>query len=265
MSFTIGNCVSGLPPLFNNRTNIGSTADGTVGTVAVIQAIQQLTETFEFEELKYQTPVPPATTLSLIQGNPVVPIASLLATIAGNTLYPQFQGAAAGLFVDITDVYTFWMWFSGGVNQAGRVLEYRRIPVVDLYSYGITSNQQGNLGQAPPVYFSRFGASLQVSPVPDQNYQFFVRMKLRHPFPASSFATQTVFVPDSWQQAVQYLACYNIALGEGAVDYIKMYTDRLMALGIDISVLTLRSQMSRDERHNSRALSLRTGSYTFAR
>lgn len=262
MAFTVGQCVSGLPAKFNNRTNVGSTADGTIGTVAVTDAIQNLTETFEFEELKYQTPVPPATTLSLTQGNPVVTIASLMATIAANPLYPQF---ASSTWVDLTNVFSFWMWFSGGVNQAGRVLEYRRIPVVDLYSYGITSNQQGNLGQAPPVYFSRFGTALQVSPVPDQNYQFFVRMQLRHPFPAAAVANQSVFMPDSWKQAVQWLAIYNLSLGEGAVDYANMAAGKLLALGVDVKVLGLKAQMERDEKHNSRAMSLRTASYTFAR
>jgi len=69
------------------------------------------------------------------------------------------------------------------VNQAGRTLKYRRIPTIDTYSYGITSNVANQLGVAPPVYYSRFGNNLQVGPVPDQNYQYFVRMKLRHPFP----------------------------------------------------------------------------------
>jgi hypothetical protein len=264
MSYSVGDCVTGLPSKFDNRTDLGVTTDGSIGIVAVTQAIQQLTETFEFEELKYQTPVPPAATLALTQGNPVVPIASLLATIAGNTNFPQFQSIAAE-FVDITDVYTFWMWFAPGISGAGRALEYRRVTTIDLYSYGVTSNQAGQLGQAPPVYYTRFGSVLQVGPVPDQAYQFFVRVKLRHPFPAASVAAQVVFMPDSWQQAAQYLACYNLALGEGAETYIEMFKDRLMALGVDVSVLRLRPQMERDERHNSRQMSLRTASYTYSR
>lgn len=264
MSYLIGDCVSGLPAKFDNRTDIGVTADGSIGTVAVSDAIRQLTETFEFEELKYQTPVPPAAPLSMVQGNPVITIGSLLATISGNTNFPQFQPIAAE-FVDITDVYTFWMWFSGGVNQAGRALEYRRVTTIDTYSYGLTSNQSGQLGQAPPVYYTRYGSVLQVGPVPDQNYQFFVRPKLRHPFPANTFANQVVFMPDSWQQAVEYLACWNLAVGEGAETYIKMFADRLLALGVDVKVLKLSAQMERDEKHNSRQMTLRTGAYTYAR
>ena len=264
MAFTVDTCVLGLPAKMDNRQDIGIDTDGSIGVNAVVEAIHQLTETFEFEELKYQTPVPPATTLQMTQGNPYITISSLLATIAGNANYPLLQ-ASVGPFVDITDVFTFWMWFSGGVNQAGRALEYRRVTTIDLYAYGITSNQQGILGQAPPVYYTRFGPFLQVSPVPDNNYQFFVRPKLRHPFPAVNVKNQQVFMPDSWSQAVMWLAIHNLALGEGATEYVEMSAQRLLAFGIDIEVLKLRSQMSRDERHNSRSMSLRTPAYTYAR
>jgi hypothetical protein len=264
VSYTLGNIVANLPAKFGNRSNVGNTADGSIGIIAATQAVQNLTETFEFEELKYQTPVPMAAPLAMTQGQPLIPIATLLGTIAGNTAFPQFQPIAAE-FVDITDVYTFWMWFSGGVNQAGRALEYRRVTTIDTYSYGISSNLTGQLGQAPPVYYTRFGSNLQVGPVPDQNYQYFVRVKLRHPFPSMGFASQVVFAPDSWQQACEYLACYNLALWEGAVEYQDKFAERLLALGVDVKVLELKAQMVRDEKHNSRQMTLRTGSYTFAR
>src|SRR5262249_12789682 len=148
-SYTIGDCARNIPPKFGNRQDLSTIADGTKTITAVMEAIKELTETYEFEELKYQTPFPPATTLNLTAGNPVVPIGLLLGTIAGNTVYPQFQNQN---FVDITDIYTFWLWFSGGVNQAGRTLKYRRVPTTDMYAYGITSNTQGVLGVAPPVY-----------------------------------------------------------------------------------------------------------------
>jgi hypothetical protein len=191
--FTVASCVANLPSKFNNRQNLYNFSDPpgwptninppvyATPVQAVIEAVTELTETYEFEELKYQTPVPSLTPLNLTAGNPVVPISTLLGTIPTNAaLYPQFQNQN---LIDITDVYTFWMWFAGGVNQAGRVLKYRRVPTIDMYSYGITNNNQNQLGVAPPTYFSRFGINLQVGPVPDQNYQYFVRMKLRHPFP----------------------------------------------------------------------------------
>lgn len=349
MSFTVASCVRNLPAKFGNRLDLVNFADGSKPIIAVQQAIGNLTESYEFEELKYQTPVPPITTLALTTGNPVVTIASLLATIPANAAaFPQFQNQN---FIDVTDIYTMWLWFTGGVNQAGRTLDYRRVPVIDQDSYGITSSQQGSIGTAPPVYYTRFGSILQVGPVPDNNYQFFVRVKLRHPFPfvgeflpavlsltiaagvitavnvisggigylpnltnipltftapvgggamaagtatsngsgvitsaavsiggsgyfagsaftgTAAIAQQSVFTMDSWQEIIEYAACWRLATWEGATEYVEMFQATLKNYGVDVAkAFEARSQMKRDERHNSRSISLQLGSpYTYAR
>lgn len=216
--FTVGNCVPNIVLKFGNRQNLNTTADGSLTITALMETIKELTETYEFEELKYQTPVPGATPLSMTAGNPVIPIATLLATIQGNPLYPQFQNQN---IVDLTDIYTFWMWFAGGVNQAGRTLKYRRIPTIDTYSYGITSNLAGQLGVAPPVYVSRFGNNLQVGPVPDQNYQYFVRMKLRHPFPVGGTSN---FAPANITSSLAAGVVTTLNLNSGGTAYLPSQT-----------------------------------------
>lgn len=216
--FTIGDSVPNIVQKFGNRQNLNTTADGSLPITALMETIKELTETYEFEELKYQTPVPSVTPLNLTAGNPVVPIATLLATIQGNALYPQFQNQN---IVDLSDIYTFWMWFAGGVNQAGRTLKYRRIPTIDTYSYGITNNSAGQLGVAPPVYFSRFGNNLQVGPVPDQNYQYFVRMKLRHPFPVGGTAR---FIPAILAATLTAGAVTGISITSGGKGYLASQT-----------------------------------------
>lgn len=228
--FTIGDCITNLPIKFGNRQNLGfnipgtkqytnqNFADGSIATKAVMESVKELTETFEFEELKYQSPVPSATPLSMTANNPVIPISTLLATIQGNSNYPQFQNQNV---IDFTDVYTFWMWFSGGVNQAGRTLKYRRVTTIDTYSYGITSNNTGALGVAPPVYYTRFGTILQVGPVPDQNYEYFVRIKLRHPFPVGGTAT---FVPASITATISGNAVNALTLVSGGSGYYPSVT-----------------------------------------
>lgn len=346
MSFSIANCVTNIPLKFGNRLDLANPSDGSKTIVALHEAIAELTETFEFEELKYQTFVPPAAPLAMTTAQPIIPIASLLATIPTNTSFPQFQNQNV---VDITDVYTFWMWFAPSVNQAGRTLDYRRVPTVDQDSYGITSNIQGAVGIAPPTYFTRFGSVLQVGPAPDNPYQFFVRMKLRHPFPfnapfipavltptvaagaitaitvnsggsgylpslanisltfntpiggvtatgtatssaggvitsaaiatggsgyvtgqafvnTAAISAQPVFVMDSWQEIIEYAACFRLATYEGAVEYIEMFDNVLKSKGIDLAkAREAKAQMVRDEKHNTRALSLRLGQpYTFA-
>jgi hypothetical protein len=350
MSYTLGTCVPNLPAKFGNRQDLNTLADGSKSITALMQSLQELTETYEFEELKYQTPIPPATTLALTASDPIVPISDLLATIPANTAFPQFQNQNV---VDITDIYTFWMWFSAQVNQAGRTLEYRRITTIDMYTFGVTSLSQTSFGVAPPVYYSRFGNVLQVGPSPDQNYDFFVRMKLRHPFPVNGLTTfspanltsnltagvvtsvtvnsggtgylpsktdipvvfdasptgaiatgtatsnasgiitgitvtngasgyvappsvntaaiaaQVVFAPDSWQEILEYSAVLRLALWEGASEYVAMFKAILFGdpkQPTKVGLVQARlPQMQRDEMHNSRALSLRVNSYTFAR
>lgn len=229
--FTIGSCVANLPLKYGNKIELYNFSDPSgwpptpgVPTYArpvqaVMEAIRELTETYEFEELKYQTPVPPLAPLSMTQGNPIIPIATLLGTIPANSgNYPQFQNQN---ILDITDVYTFWMWFNGGVNQAGRTLKYRRIPTVDTYSYGITNNSAGQLGVAPPVYCSRFGNVLQVGPVPDQNYQYFVRMKIRHPYPIGGYAS---FSPAQIGCGLTGSSVSSIGLTSGGAGYAASAT-----------------------------------------
>jgi len=375
MAYSLAQCALGVVNKFGNRQNLGAYLPGTMTATnrilednslalqALIQAVQNLTESFEFEELKYQTPVPPASPLSLTMGQPVVLISDLLATIQGNAGYPQLQNQNIN---DITDIYTFWVWFANSPSVSGRTLKYRRITTIDTYSYGITSNTQGNIGVAPPVYYSRFGNMLEVGPAPNQNFEYFVRVKLRHPFPtgisqqytadqvtgqsganfypctlqavlsggvvisitivddgqgyqpntrfpiyfdpplgplniptaygwyantgaqgtvtsittgsyggtslgfppycyAASQSTQQVFMPDSWKQAAEYLACYHLATWEGAEDYVKSFAEKLSGLGIDVAkVLRLKPQMERDEMHNERQFSFRGSKYSFS-
>lgn len=345
--FTIGTCAANLSAKFGNRQDLSVTADGSLSINAVIETVKELTETYEFEELKYTTPVPPATTLQMTANQPIYAISTLLATIAANTLYPQFQPYAAQI-IDITDVFTFWIWFSGGVNQAGRALKYRRVTTIDTQSYGITSNVQGSIGVAPPVYYTRFGNVLQVGPSPDQAYNYFVRVKLRHPLqvgqvsafvpaqlsctiaggvvngvtilnggagypvnvtniplyfgvsPNGTQATgrcstdgfgainaflgftnagsgytvapqvltaagsaQQIFMPDSWQEIIEYAACRRIAMWEGATEWVTNFDNELARKATTVAQVR-KSQMQRDETHNERQLSLVQTRYTHA-
>lgn len=263
MSFTLGDIVTGLPAKGGGRNNWGVTADNSLGINAAQQAVQEITETAELEELKYQTPIPPMTAIQMTAGNPVIPIATLLATIAGNTAYPQFQ-AISSQIVDITDVWAFWIWFQGGVNQSGRLLKYRRIPAVDMYTYGVTSSNQQSFGVAPPVYYSRFGKVLQVGPAPDQSYFYFTRVQIRHPFPAATLAAAPIFAPDSWKEVFQRASIVKLAMDEGIQDssIYKTNVDFLEKRGM--APWQLRTlQQQRDERHNERALSLRSEVYSF--
>jgi hypothetical protein len=268
--YTLGQIVVGLPAKSGGRNNWGVTSDNSLGMVAAMQVIDEITETAELEELKYQTPVPPLTPLSLTVGNPIVPISTLLGSIAGNTNYPQFQAYGSN-FVDITDQYDGWLWFQGSgfqpnaVNQSGRIIEYRRVPAVDMYTYGVTSNTQTSYGTAPSVYYTRFNQNFQLGPSPDQAYPYFFRLKLRQFFFATAQATTPIFAPSTWMQIFQYAAVLQLAKDEGISDasFVKTANDFMTSRGMDMYNLR-QVQMKRDERHNQRSLSLRTSRYTHA-
>ena len=134
-----------------------------------------------------------------------------------------------------------------------------------MYSFGITSNQQAGYGVAPPVYFSRFGSNLQVGPSPDQNYAYFFRVKLRHPFPTSSLAAAAIFAPDRWLQIFQYSAIRQLAADEGIQDssIYKTASEYLEKRGM-LPWQLAQLQMQRDEKHNERQASFRAAKYTFA-
>lgn len=271
MSYTLGQIVAGLPAKGGGRQNWGVTADGSVGIVAAQQVIMEITESAELEELKYQTPVPPATPLQLTIGNPIVPLSTILGTIQNNAAFPQFQPYYT-LFADVTDQYDGWVWFQGGgfspnaVNQSGRVIEYRRVPAVDMYTYGVTSSIQTSYGVAPTVYFTRFGSVYQLGPSPDQAYPYFFRVKLRHPWPASNLANMVIFAPDSWMQSFQYAAILQLASDEGiaSTDSIVMTAKEYLQSRNMLRWLNRKLQMERDEMHNQRSISLRTAKYTWA-
>ncbi len=271
--YTLGQVVQGIPAKSGGRNNWGVTADNSLGIVAAMQVIDELTENAELEELKYQTPVPPATPLVLTVGNPIISIASLLATISANTNYPQFQAiyTAGSSFTDVTDQYDGWLWFQGGgfqpnaVNQSGRVIEYRRVPAVDMYTYGVTSNTQTSYGTAPSVYYTRFGSNFQVGPSPDNNYPFFFRLKLRQPFYATAQQNTPIFAPSTWMQIFQYAAVLQLAKDEGITDssFVTTATDFLTSRGM-MKYFNRTVPMERDEKHNQRSLSFRTARYTHA-
>ena len=133
-----------------------------------------------------------------------------------------------------------------------------------MYTYGVTSNLQTSDGVAPPAYFSRFGSNFQVGPAPNQNYYYFFRVKLRHPWPSSSLAAQTIFAPDSWMEAFQRDAIYKLATDEGisAQSIQQENKEWLERMGMAPWILR-KLQMQRDETKNERMLSLRAPVYTY--
>jgi hypothetical protein len=243
---TIGSLVPGVVQKFGNRQDLNLTADNSPAVKAIIAAILNLTETYEFEELKFRSPV-----ANLVFGQSEYSIPSL---ISGNPINA----------VDLTKMFTINFWFQGQTN-AVRELKYRRYPTVVMYAFGLGG--QSNI-DTPPIYWSRYNNNISLAPAPDQNYFYFIMMQLRHPILAVNQATQAIYMPPSWQEVVEYDAARRLALNEGAFDYANNF---YMALNGDQKtgepglLKGLIPQMIRDEMMNERQLSLAVTRYGHGR
>lgn len=243
---TVGSLVPSVVSKFGNRQDLNSDADGSPAVVAILESVAELTETYEFEELKYRSPVG-----QLIFGQSEYSIPSL---ISGNPISAT----------DLTKMFTINFWFEGQVN-AVRELKYRRYPTVVMYAFGLGG--QSNI-DTPPIYWSRYNSNISLAPAPDKNYYYFIMMQLRHPTPTSSQSSQLIYMPDSWRDIVAYNAAMRLAANEGAFDYRDniyrlLHGDpKTQQPGLIFGRVP---QMERDEMMNERQLSLAMSRYTFGR
>ena len=244
---TVESLVPSVVAKFGNRQDLNSTADGSPAVVAILESVAELTETYEFEELKYRSPI-----FQLTEGQSEYAIPTL---ISGNPISAT----------DLTKMFTITFWFQGQVN-AVRNLKYRRYPTVVMYAFGLGGSSNVN---TPPIYWSRYNSNISFGPAPDQNYYAFVMMQLRHPTPTTSQAAQSIYMPDSWRDIVAYAAVERLAFNEGAFDYANEI--RTLLRGDPMhpeqpGLIKARvPQMERDETMNERQLSLQMCRYGYGR
>lgn len=242
----------GIVSKFGGRQNFGPANSPTALYVQPCQqAIQELTETFEFEELKVMSSI--------------IPLLFGVANYSISQFIPNTQ-----LTWDLTDIFDWGFWLNPGAqNGPFRILKYRRVGTVDYYQFGTTA-------PAPPVYFSRFGSpwgisgagsELVVGPIPNNTYYSFMRFKARHPFTTNVFDSP-IYMPDSWQEILEYAACLRLAIGEGAEKYIGIFKNILYGdpkRPGDLGLLNgRRAQMERDANHNERQITVTMQTYSYA-
>ena len=243
---TVGSLVPSVVQKFGFRQDLNSTEDGSPAVVAILESVAELTETYEFEELKYRSPIS-----QLVLGESEYSIPSL---IAGNPISA----------IDLTKMFTITFWFQGQVN-AVRNLKYRRYPTIVMYAFvlGGTTNID-----TPPIYWSRYNNNISISPAPDQNYYYFIMLQLRHPYPTTNQADQVVYMPDSWRDIVAYSAAMRLAANEGAFDFSSniykiLHGDpKTQQPGL---IMGRVPQMERDEMMNERQLSVAISRYGYGR
>ena len=209
-------------------------------------AILDLTQNYEFDELRHKGP--PRNFIQNVSE------------------YPRdfFTQPGHGY---CTFIVSWFVYFSTTVaigNSTGYVLKYRQPRVVEGMSviHGI------------PVCYTQVGeqsnsGNLIVGYLPDQAYATYMRYQRQHPFPDISnvaedqiaflLASQKIYMPDDWQEIVEYAAaekaCDDVGMNEiGILYHQKLYGNPAKST---VGIITERmSQQQRQSDYNERQLRL---------
>ena len=250
----IQNLYPGICAKLGGRTDLGPANSPAARYIyPAINAIRELTETVDFEELHV-----PSGLVTLNQSQALYSISTFVAALVGTTAPTAY---------DITDIADWGYWISPGATTGPwRTLKYRRKPTVDMYNYGTSV-------QAPPVYYTRYGSpigitgggnELSVGPVPNANYISQMFFKVRHPYTTTLFDSP-IYVPDSWNEIIEYGAALRIAQANNSTEQINvlkgiLYGDPL-GRGEPGLIKARVDQMKCDAMHNERQLSMVIAEY----
>lgn len=168
----------------------------------LMQAIQDLTPSFPFEEL--------------VMKGPYVNFITAQAEYAITYFLPNTDTA-------FTQVRSFFRYFNttnpplvGATNTTGNQLKSRATAVVEPLS----------VIPGLPQYWCQNGNNLLFGFQPDQAYTVFMRYQRPHPFDLENLPSQQIFMPDDWQEILAYAAaikaCDYLGLNDVGFGYYKL-------------------------------------------
>lgn len=214
----------------NDLTTVAS--DGTTPLYEwVAAAVRELTDNYQFEELRVTGPT--------VQFTVGVSEYSLIYFTNGGESW--------------TDIPHWFMQIdpSSGI---GWPMEGRDIMVVDPMSKIL----------GPPKYWTQHGGLLVVGLKPDKPYNTYWRYQRKHPFSIPVSINDPIKMPDSWKEVVVIAGALRGAIDKRASDYIKLYDTILNGdeeyhrsggkYGKPGLIFGLVSQQQRNKTHNSRQL-----------
>lgn len=211
----------------------------------IMRAIQEITESTEFEELRATGPL-----VTLTSGQPDYPV---------------------GMFLNPGEDYTspevMVLYIDYPTNSVKTLLAYKTPAAIEIMTSPAT--------QGVPGKFTRFGTNFRFGPTPNLPFSVFLRYQKRHPFPSSTdskaIGGQRIHIPDSWEEIIVYTAALRIAIVKRWTDQAKMFHDILYGDPEYMSsqgklgrpgILSARIlQAERDGRFNSRQLMVRISRY----
>lgn len=237
---TIGDLVPGVIEALQQRTDATSLAPKYIR-----KALIELTESTSFEELRRTGPQVTLTT--------------------GQAIYPVSQFLNSGEDYNFPEVMTIFVDVPN--NTVVDVVEYKNPQAIERM---IASATQGL-----PSRFTRYGPNFHFGPTPNTGYTVYLRYQVKHPFPADFSETalkgQQIFIPDSWEEIVEYSAALRIAIVKRWNDQAKTLHDLLFGdpefvasdgkRGRPGLIAARQLQTERDAKFNSRQLGIMVGRY----
>lgn len=237
-SKTIGDLVEDVVEALQNRADVAS-----IAPKYLRKALIELTESYPFEELRVTGP-----NVSLT---------------AGQTIYP------VSFFLNPGDDYSmpeaFAVYIDYPNDMVSNTLNYKTPRAIEDMISPAT--------QGIPAWFTRFGANFHLGPTPISPFTSYLRYQRKHPFPddEAAISGQPLYIPNSWEDIAVYAAAERIAI-------VKRWNDQQQTLhqllygdpefqmsegkrGRPGLVAARVFQIERDQRNNSRQLSIRVGRY----
>jgi hypothetical protein len=235
----INDLVPGVIDALQQRTDVAS-----IIPKYVKRALQELTETNTFEELRRTGPLVQLTT--------------------GVAVYPVSQFLLTG--DDYTSMEALIIFVDPPQNSVEYALKFMGPNAIEM--------MMGPATKGMPSRYTRYATNLHIGPVPDKAYTMFARYQRRHPFPddVGALGGASVLIPDSWEEIVEYAAAYRIAIVKRWNDQADtlhkiLWGDPAAGQGIDGLaarpglIAARKFQFERDSRFNSRQLGIMTQRY----
>lgn len=164
----------GLASILNNRTDVTNTSP--MYQALIVAAINELVESYEFDELRETGP-----NFTLTPGTGIYPISSWLNSPDTNPVQ------IASFVLELP---------STGSTNAIISLDWKNPKELDPMT----------TVSGPCKNWTRFGSNIILGPNPDQAYVTYMRYQNAHPFVTSPIQNQEIYLPDSWLEIVAFSA-----------------------------------------------------------
>lgn len=234
---TINDLIPDVVDALQGRTDVGS-----IAPKYIKRALQEITESYPFEELRTTGP-----NVQLSIGQSIYPVSTFMNT--GD---------------DYTSNESFAIYVDYPTNTVTSNLDYKTPKAIETMISPAT--------QGVPSRWTRYGQNIHLGPTPNNLYSVFMRYQARYSFASdASLPGVPLLIPDTWEEIVAYSAALRIAIVKRWTDQRKELHDMLYGdpefmisegkRGRPGLIAARLFQVERDQRFNTRQIMPVIGRY----